>query len=152
MNLSSLFPNTQTKIAAVAPAATSQGDNAARARAEIDAALQATTLKTAGVQAPPHAAPAAGPTGDLEKVAEEIKKANHERRVREAFAEGEAHCDGFMSRLALYEKVAAEQAPWQPANQKTAAEHTEQEVVTQIHKVASAHYLEGYGAARMALQ
>lgn len=154
MNLSNLFANneTSTKIASVAPSAPAGGNAAATARNAVDAALQAATVKTAGA-APPAAAPAGTPTGDLDKVAAEIIEQNHQRRLKHAFEEGRAHCDGFMSQLAVYEKVAADKAGAAPteAEKVAAAQATEERVINQIHKVASDHYLGGYEAARAVL-
>jgi len=157
MNLSNLFANneTSTKIASVAPSAPASGNAAATARNAVDAALQAATVKTAGV-AQPTAAPAGSPTGDLDKVAAEIIEQNHQRRLKHAFEEGRAHCDGFMSQLAVYEKVAADKAAAGPTEAEKvaadkAAQATEERVINQIHKVASDHYLGGYEAARAVL-
>lgn len=157
MNLSNLFANneTSTKIASVAPSAPASGNAAATARNAVDAALQAATVKTAGVAQPP-AAPAGSPTGDLDKVAAEIIEQNHQRRLKHAFEEGRAHCDGFMSQLAVYEKVAADKAGAAPTEAEKiaadkAAQATEERVINQVHKVASDHYLGGYEAARAVL-
>lgn len=157
MNLSNLFANTetQTKIASMAPSAPASGASAASARAAVDAALQSTTMKTAGVT---QTAPSGSPTADLDKVAAEIVEQNHQRRMKQAFDEGRAHCDGFMSQLAVYEKVAAERAPqnefagYSEAEKVAAEQAQEERVVQQIHKVASDHYLGGYEAARAVVQ
>jgi len=145
MNLQGIF--TTPKTAAEAGAPTAPPPKAPSRSAVQDAVQAAATearAKTASLSGP-------SPMADVEKLAAEVAQRDHQGTLKEAHAYGAAICDGFMAQLALYEKVAAEQVAVTNKEAAQAYDATAERVETQIHKVASAHYLGGYEMAQALL-
>jgi len=162
MNLHAIFADTpapapvQAKVAsdATPPTARAAAPSTSQAvQAAVNEVLTPTT-KVASAGLPPAAT--------LTKLAGEVAGLEKQARVQEGNLIGRAICDGFMSQLAVYEKVAAEQAQAQPQPfgsptlaEKQAAEAAWQaeydQTVGQIQKLAAEHYAYGHELAREAL-
>ena len=150
MNLHALFaqtPETQTKVASEpsAPRAPAPATSSAVQAAVAEALAPAQTKVASEVPTPASA---------LTKLASEVNSLEKQARIQEAGLIGRAICDGFMSQLAVYEKVAA-QSEGTALQEKQAyeAEYARgyAETEAQIQKLASEHYLHGYELARAAL-
>lgn len=145
MHIRSLFdvtPKTAAlRGAPTAPAAPAKPAVRTAAQEAVKAAAEEVQTKTAQAVAAP------APLEDLEKVAAEVAAKNREGTLKEAHAYGAAICDGFMERLAMYEKVAAEQNDRLAKEAQDAAAETALQVEGQIHKVAADHYLGGFALA-----
>ena len=75
------------------------------------------------------AAQGATPASELEKIAAQAAQAAHRGHLKESSDLGKAMCDGFMSQLALYEKVAAEHASAQGAQGQPGASEAERQAM-----------------------
>lgn len=73
------------------------------------------------------------PTGDLEKIAADVARAEEESIVKEAQLYGASVCDGFMQRMSMYEKSAEE-------IQTPVSGNVDSAPLVDFHKVASDYY------------
>lgn len=159
MNLHAIFadapvPAAQTKVASEAAPTPSARAAAPSTTQAVQAAVHEALTPTAKV-----ASEGLPPAATLTKLAGDVAGLEKQARVQEANLIGRAICDGFMSQLAVYEKVAAVQeapAPGGPTlAEKQAAEAAWQseynETVGQIQKLAAEHYAYGHELAREAL-
>lgn len=134
------------KTASAQPASQAPGQD--RVRAALDGVL-ANREKNASA-APP--APERTPAADLEKVAAAVAERSRQGHLKEASDMGRAMADGFMSQIAVYEKVAAEHANAQGGDGATEAERqaaytkTAAEMEELVQTTGANHWLYGQAA------
>lgn len=148
MNLHGIFSQPTAKTAAATGSPTAPPAQTPRAPGGKNAVQEA--VKAASEEARTKVASQTGPTPaeDLEKIAAQVAERDRQGTLKEAHDYGRAICDGFMSQLAVYEKIAAEQSRETDKTASAAYDATAERVEQQIHKVASAHYVGGYEIAK----
>lgn len=122
-----------------------------RVRAALDGVL-ANREKNASAQ-PPAQAQGQTPAADLEKVAAAAAERSRQSHIKEAHDMGRAMADGFMSQVAVYEKVAAEHAAAQgsgdgatEAERQAAYTKTAAEMEELVQTTGANHWLYGQAA------
>lgn len=122
-----------------------------RVRAALDGVL-ANREKNASAQ-PPAQPQGQTPAADLEKVAAAAAERSRQGHLKEAHDMGRAMADGFMSQVAVYEKVAAEHAAAQgggdgatEAERQAAYTKTAAEMEELVQITGANHWLYGQAA------